>query len=149
LISFSGCVIIISHDRYFMDRVVDRLFVFKANGKIASFQGNYTEYSDILKTKNTVQIQVPSTKSDKTLSLNEQEPKHKLTNKRTNKEREELKKIEKEIDRLETEKAQLSEMFSGDKQSKEAYADAGKKLKVISEELDQKLERWEEFSDRL
>ncbi len=149
LISFSGCVIIISHDRYFMDRVVDRLFVFKANGKIASFQGNYTEYSDTLKTKNTVQTQVPSTKSDKTLSSNKQEPKHKLTNKLTNKEREELKKIEKEIDRLETEKAQLSKLFSGDKQSKDVYADAGKQLKIISEELDQKLERWEEFADRL
>jgi ATP-binding cassette subfamily F protein uup len=132
-----------------MDRVVDRLFVFKANGKIASFQGNYTEYSDILKTKNIVQTQVPSTKSDKMLSLNKQEPKHKLTNKLTNKEREELKKIEKEIDRLETEKAQLSEIFSGDKQSKEAYADAGKQLKIISEELDQKLERWKALADRL
>ena len=137
LLSFSGCVIVISHDRYFMDRVVDRFFIFKANGKISSFQGNYTEYRDTVKTHPPLQTQRPETKIETKQT--------KQTPKKQNPK--ELKKVEKEIALLETEKAKLSEIFSKGKQTKEIYADVGKQLKRLSKEIDQKVTRWTELAD--
>ncbi|RAP39008.1 ABC transporter ATP-binding protein [Candidatus Marinamargulisbacteria bacterium SCGC AAA071-K20] len=126
LLSFSGCLIVISHDRYFMDRVVDKLLVFKDKGAIDTFVGNYTDYVDTIKTKSspTKKHQVPA-----------QKPRQSDNNK--------IKKLEQEIERLESDKKKIESIFTDDKASHSDFADAGKKLKVVTATLDQKLQEWE------
>jgi ABC transport system ATP-binding/permease protein len=145
LLSFAGCVIIISHDRYFMDRVVDQLLVFSQTGKITTFTGNYTDYVDALKdirsaaNKKQVSSQ-PSSNSQKT-----SQPSFKK--RLNNRDREEMKRLEKEVDSLEIEKQSLAEIFSSGTGSSEDYAAAGKRLKEITEKLDKKILRWESLAE--
>jgi ABC transport system ATP-binding/permease protein len=144
--TFAGCVIVISHDRYFMDRVVDRLFVFNSKAQITPFDGNYTDYSDTLK---VIQAMSNSTGNKAPASEKKQDDREKETSvKLNNKERETLKRLEKEIDKLESEKAKLNDLFSLGTASSEDYADAGKRLKSITEDLENKLTVWTDLAER-
>lgn len=145
LLSFQGCVIIISHDRYFMDRVVDQLMVFDSRQHISLFSGNYTDYIDTVllledakKKKKSV---APSVKGDASGS---QEPSKKLSFK----EKEELKLLEKEITQLESDKKELDTFFVTGSGSASDYEAAGKKLKEITDQLEAKMARWEGLAER-
>lgn len=131
LLHFAGCVIVISHDRYFMDRVVDQLLIFKDKGHVTHFWGGYTDYIDTLKemAKIPTQKTLPSTP-------------------RTNqsKDPKELKKIETEIEKLEKEIKTLNNYLGTGAHSPEDYAKTGKQLKELSNQLEQKFARWEELA---
>lgn len=146
LINFKGCLIIISHDRYFMDRVVDNLLVFEGQGKITKFTGSYTEYAEAKKELDKIEaaknITAPK-KTEKQITTVPIERK-----KLTNFEQQEMKKLELEIEKLETEKKQLEAVFTNSEATPEDYLITGKKLKEITPRLNTMLNRWEDLAER-
>lgn len=146
--NFQGCLIVVSHDRYFMDKMVDHLFVFEGEGKIKDIVGNYTDFrkkqiQDKRDEKsNLAQAQVQQEKQV-VIEKKVEVEKRKLSYK----EKEEFKKIEKELETLETEKATIVEQLSsGLLTNKEVY-DLGIKLGKITEEIESKTERWMELAE--
>ena len=146
--NFQGCLIVVSHDRYFMDKMVDHLFVFEGEGKIKDIVGNYTDFrkkqiQDKRDEKsNLAQAQVQQEKQV-VIEKKVEVEKRKLSYK----EKEEFKKIEKEMETLETEKATIVEQLSsGNLTNKEVY-DLGIKLGKITEEIESKTERWMELAE--
>lgn len=131
LLSFSGVVVIISHDRYFMDRVVGRLLVFNDKGKISSFQGNYTDYMDTLK-----DIEAMSKKPIKIKQENSQK-----------KDRNQMKKLEAEMEQLEQDKEKLNTEYTRVSNTRANYEDIGKRMKVLETKLAATMERWEELAE--
>lgn len=144
LINFRGCVIVVSHDRYFMDKVVDHLLVFKGNGIIDDFPGNYSQYRywEAMKEKDeneSVQKKTPS----KTVNTWGGEKKRKLSFK----EKKEKEELEQEIAALENEKKEIElQLCSGDL-STEALVEKSRRLPLLEEELDEKSMRWLELSE--
>ncbi len=139
LLTFSGCVMIISHDRYFMDRVVDQLLVFNSNGIITHFAGTYSDYAALQKeNEKTAKSKIPVTK---TVSPPSTEKKG-----LTNAEQNEFKKLEADIITLEEETKRLNMLFSNIKTSTQEFEKAGKDLKEITQKLDSKVERWEHLA---
>ena len=142
---FPGCVIVVSHDRYFMDKVVDHLLVFNGDGEIKDFPGNYTQYRDwnALKPKETKPQSVSKPSSESKPSNETRETKRKLTYK----EKRELEQLEKDIEALEAEKKQIEEALCGGTTSVEDITTMSKRLPVLNEELDEKSMRWLELSE--
>lgn len=146
--NFQGCLIVVSHDRYFMDKMVDHLFVFEGEGKIKDIVGNYTDFrkkqiQDKRDEKNNLaQAQVQQEKQVVVEKKVEVE-KRKLSYK----EKEEFKKIEKDLETLESEKATIVEQLSsGNLNNKEVY-DLGIKLGKITDDIESKTERWMELAE--
>ena len=139
---FPGCVIIISHDRYFTDKIVDHLLVFQGNGKITDFPGNYTQYRmwQSLKPKETEQ-KGSTEKREKKNYHGEQ--KRKLTFK----EKRELEQLEKDIDALEKEQHLIEEALCSGTLSVEELTEKSKRLPQLKDELDEKSMRWLELSE--
>lgn len=141
LADFPGCVIIVSHDRYFMDKVVDHLLVFKGNGVVNDFPGNYTQYREwkSLKSKdeeNTVKKE------------NKAREKHGPERRRMSfKEKQEFAALEKEIAALEAERKQIEEMLCSGTLSVEELTEKSRRLPAIKDELDMKEMRWLELSE--
>ena len=140
--NFQGCLIVISHDRYFMDKVVDHLFVFHGEGKVQDFPGNYTQYRLEQGTKNQEQKTItPVVKSEKIKT----EQKRKLSFK----EKKELEELEIHMPQLEKEKSQLENLLSGGSSSAEEIAKASKRYQEVQDELDEAEMRWLELSELL
>jgi len=142
---FRGCLIVVSHDRYFMDKVVDHLLVFKGNGVVKDFPGNYTQYR-AWSTQETEAASgqermkgEPAAKAKPRLS----EPKRKLTYK----EQQELRELERVLPELEAKKAELEAALSGGLQDAEAIANASARYEEITNSLDEKEMRWLELSE--
>ena len=143
---FPGCVIVVSHDRYFMDKVVDHLLVFKGDGDIQDFPGNYTQYRSWIQLqpnqpKESKEIKVE--KEVKTTSDNNTQQKRKLTYK----EKRELEQLEIDIEKLETEQRELEEALCSGTLSVEELTEKSKRLPILKEELDEKSMRWLELSE--
>ena len=146
LINFKGCLIIISHDRYFMDRVVDNLLVFEGQGKITKFTGSYTEYAETKKELAKLESRKsipPKKKTEPKIAALPNERK-----KLTNFEEQEMKKLELEIEKLETEKKQLEAIFTNGEAAREDYLITGKKLKELTSRLNTMFSRWENLAER-
>ncbi len=140
---FTGCIMIVSHDRYFMDRVVDHLFVFEGKGKVRDFPGNY---SDFRQSGLTLKEQPSESKKPETKTEKGKEPeveKKKLTFK----EKYELDEINKELPKLEEKKSNLVQAMSQE-QDYAKLESMGAELKEIEEELESKELRWLELSER-
>lgn len=143
LADFPGCVIVVSHDRYFMDKVVDHLLVFQGNGKIDDFPGNYTQYREWCSLKSKDE-QPDSTKSEKReRNTNRNEGKRKMTYK----EKTEFAQLEKEIAALEEEQQQIEEALCGGSTSINEITRMSKRLPELKDELDEKSMRWLELSE--
>lgn len=140
---FPGCVIVVSHDRYFMDKVVDHLLVFKGEGEIKDFPGNYTQYREwqALQPKETSAGQKPNKISVDTRG--ERETKRKMSFK----EKREFEQLEKDIAALEDEKKQIEEALSSGTLSVEDITQMSRRLPVLNDELDEKSMRWLELSE--
>ena len=140
--SFKGCVIVVSHDRYFMDKVVDHLLVFKGQGDIRDFPGNYSDYRDWKLAKAEHEKEAVKPKEEKTQRV-------RLNDKRrmTFKERKEFEQLEKEIADLEAEKKQLEEALCSGSLSVEELTEKSKRLPMLNDELDEKTMRWLELSE--
>ena len=140
--SFKGCVIVVSHDRYFMDKVVDHLLVFKGQGDIRDFPGNYSDYRDWKQAKAEHDKEEAKPKEEKTQRV-------RLNDKRrmTFKEKKEFEQLEKDIAALEAEKAQIEEALCSGTLSVEELTEKSKRLPELNDELDEKTMRWLELSE--
>ena len=142
LADFPGCVIIVSHDRYFMDKIVDHLLVFKGDGIVQDFPGNYTQYRDwcMLKSKE----EEPATnKSNAMKERHRGEQRRKMTYK----EKMEYAQLEKDIESLEEERQQIEELLCSGTLSINELTEKSKRLPALKEELDAKEMRWLELSE--
>ena len=145
---FPGCVIVVSHDRYFMDKVVDHLLVFKGDGEIKDFPGNYTQYREwqTLQPKASIvasQSREPSQSSQSRDSCRSRESRRKMTYK----EKTEFERLEKEIAALEAEQHQLEEALCSGTLSIDELTEKSKRLPLLKDELDEKSLRWLELSE--
>ena len=139
---FPGCVIIVSHDRYFMDKVVDHLLVFKGGGEVQDFPGNYTQYRQWSQLSSQAESKVvPVERKEKPAYRNE--TKRKLTYK----EKTEFEQLEKDIAALETEQAEIEAQLSSGTLSVAEITEKSKRLPVLKDELDEKSMRWLELSE--
>ena len=144
LADFPGCVIIVSHDRYFMDKVVDHLLVFNGGGAVQDFPGNYTQYREwcSLKSKNEEKV------ARKEGSTGERERRRTEQRRRmTYKERVEYAQLEKDIAELEAERKLIEEQLCSGKLSIDELTEKSKRLPILKEELDNKEMRWLELSE--
>lgn len=140
---YQGCVLIVSHDRYFMDKVVDELMIFEGNGKISWFIGNYTDYYLKSKEKENEIIKDVSKKEIKNSNPTNGNKSPKLSFK----EKRELEMLEKEIPQLEEEKNKLTEQLSSSSLSFDEIQEISNKLENLIQSLDYKESRWLELSD--
>lgn len=145
---FPGCVIVVSHDRYFMDKVVDHLLVFKGEGEIQDFPGNYTQYRDYQKMKSKEDNQTKPVKNTKQVNT-EAKNNSSINGKRkmTFKEKQEYEQISEKINQLETEQKQLEEELCSGNLSVEELTEKSKRLPILKDELDELELRWLELSE--
>lgn len=141
LADFAGCVIIVSHDRYFMDKVVDHLLVFNGNGVVQDFPGNYTQYREWCSMKSKDE---PQTAKKETRQYNKSNSERR---KLTYKEKQELGQLEKDIAALEEEQHALEEELCSSTLSVDELTTKSKRLPEIKNELDDKETRWLELSE--
>lgn len=141
LADFPGCVIIVSHDRYFMDKVVDHLLVFKGNGVVNDFPGNYTQYREWCSLKS--RAEETAAKKDS----RPREKRHQERRKMSYKEKMEFAQLEKEIAELEKEQKEIEEQLCSGKLPVDELTEKSKRLPLIKEELDLKEMRWLELSE--
>ena len=146
LLDFPGCLIVVSHDRYFMDKIVDHLFVFKGNGVIDKFPGNYSDYR--------------AYEGSKTIALREQKSTVEKTekaswkvkdnaNKLSYNEQKEYNKLEKEIQKLEEEKGKLQALFTDENLSGDKINSISIELGELNNSIEEKTERWFELGSIL
>ena len=153
---FAGCVIVVSHDRYFMDKVVDHLLVFKGNGEIQDFPGNYTQYREWSRMQTKALMDEESkTKSAAKSNGNvvpaggtaKRDSNHENRRKMSFKEKREYEQLTQEIERLEKEQKQLEEELCSGTLSVEELTEKSKRLPEIKDELDEKGMRWLELAE--
>ncbi|MCF6294145.1 MAG: ABC-F family ATP-binding cassette domain-containing protein [Flavobacteriaceae bacterium] len=142
LLDFPGCLIVVSHDRYFMDKIVDHLFIFRGQGIIEDFPGNYSDFrtyeDSIIKTNNTSnkKIEKKQWKKDDNIKLSYNEQK-------------ELKNIESKLKSLEYDKKELEGKFHDETLSPEKINELSSQLKLLLNEIETKEERWLELLEKL
>ena len=142
---FPGCVIIISHDRYFMDKIIDHLLVFEGQGRIKDFPGNYTQYREWA----SLQPQEKTSTASNSKEDNDPKKNYRTDTKRklSYKEKREFEQLEEEIIQLEEEQKALEDALSGSELSVEEITEKSKRLASLKNELDEKSFRWLELSE--
>lgn len=140
LLDFPGCLVVVSHDRYFMDKIVDHLFVFKGNAEIEDFPGNYTDYrvyensqAKEEKTESKPKTSWKAPKAGSVLTYNEQK---------------EFKRLEKEIEKLEEEKRGLEAQFTNPSLAADTITELSIDLSKLNNSIEEKTERWFELSSK-
>jgi ATP-binding cassette subfamily F protein uup len=144
---FPGCVIVVSHDRYFMDKVVDHLLVFKGQGEVKDFPGNYTQYREWEKMESASSSTPRSTSSTSTPSSPNKSYRHDDRRRLSYKEKRELEQLEREIAALEEEQRLLEEQLCSGTLSVEELTEKSKRLPILKDELDEKSMRWLELEE--
>jgi ATP-binding cassette subfamily F protein uup len=147
LVNFQGCIIIVSHDRYFMDKLVDQLFIFEGDGVIKGFTGNYSDYRDMERElqKEAKEEKKETDKEQKQeVPTTSAAPKAKLSFK----EKFELEQIEKELPQLEQQKEALNQQLNSGISDHQKITEIADKLAKVSEEIDVKTMRWLELSEK-
>lgn len=144
---FKGCAIIVSHDRYFMDKVVDHLLVFQGQGDIRDFPGNYSQYREWKDAKEQ-QDREEKEKEEKDKPKEKVHREHSSSQKRmTYKERMEYQQLTKDIEALEKEKKEIEAALCSGTLSVDELTEKSKRLPILSDELDEKSMRWLELSE--
>ena len=144
---FPGCVIVVSHDRYFMDKVVDHLLVFKGEGEIQDFPGNYTQYREFLKMKTKEEEQKNIQPKKKTAAEPKKDYHNNTKRKMTFKEKREYEQLSDRISQLEKEQKQLETALCSGRLTVEKLTEKSKRLPLLKEELDGLELRWLELSE--
>lgn len=146
---FAGCVIVVSHDRYFMDKVVDHLLVFKGEGEIQDFPGNYTQYREWCRLQPKTEGEGTEKKATKPTAKEQPSATQKKEGKRkmTYKEKREYEQLTKELEQLENEQKTLEEALCSGQLSVEELTDKSKRLPEIKDEIDEKEMRWLELAE--
>lgn len=143
LLDFPGCLLVVSHDRFFMDKIIDHLLIFKGNGEIEGFSGSYSDYRE--HEEEQVRIQRQTTSTEKPV----QEEKKSEANTLTYKERKEYGNLESKINRLEIEKEKMEQAFATEDWDIETINKKSKELQAVIDEIEEKTERWFELSSKL
>ena len=152
---FAGCVIVVSHDRYFMDKVVDHLLVFKGEGEIQDFPGNYTQYRDWSRLQEKDEAEKAAAAAKTTASTNDgagtakRDANFENKRKMSYKEKREYEQLTQEIDKLTEEQKKLEEALCSGTLSVEELTEKSKRLPEIKDELDEKEMRWLELAEML
>ena len=153
---FAGCVIVVSHDRYFMDKVVDHLLVFKGEGEIQDFPGNYTQYREWSRlqtkeeeasAKGKSAANAPAKTENNAAGTAKRDASFENKRKMTYKEKREYEQLAKEIEALEAELKQLEEALCSGTLSVDELTEKSKRLPLIKDELDEKEMRWLELAE--
>jgi len=146
--SFEGCLVVVSHDRYFMDKMVDHLFVFQGQGKIKDLVGNYTEYrKDLLNTDKDAKSTTIKDLPTEIVIDKPKEPVKSDKRKLSYKEKSEFETLEKELAQLEEKKETLTQILSDATKSNQEIMEAGIELSKVVSSIDDKTERWLELSE--
>jgi ATP-binding cassette subfamily F protein uup len=141
LLNFKGCLLLVSHDRYFMDHLVDQLFVFEGDGKIRLFNGNYSDYRSWADGQEQDDEPEPEAKEVKPVTQSSSEKR-----KPSNKEKMEFNQLQSEIEKLEKQKAEINALLNGGSSDHTQLTAWGVQLEQTVAQLDQKTERWLELS---
>jgi ATP-binding cassette subfamily F protein uup len=147
--SFKGCVIVVTHDRYFMDKVVDHLFVFHGNADVQDFPGNYTDYREWREAKEALEREEKNNKekNEKRESAPKSNTSPDKPRKMSFKEKREFEELEKEIAALEEEKKQTEEALASGTLQNDELMEKSNRIGKIIDELDEKTMRWLELSE--
>ena len=156
LANFGGCVIVVSHDRYFMDKVVDHLLVMKGDGELQDYPGNYSDYRTWRELKaaeeaekaNGKTVSANNNKTSNEVETNKVKPRTEKAPRLSFKEKEELKQLNRDLPLLETEKAAIEEVMSSGTLSNEELMKKGQRMQEIIELLEEKEMRWLELSEK-
>ena len=138
---FPGCVIVVSHDRYFMDKIVDHLLVFEGDGKVSDFPGNYTQY------RQWQSLQPKSPKATTAQDTPKKNYRNDTRRRMSFKEKMEFERLTNEIEQLETEQRQIEEALCSGTLSIDELTEKSKRLPILKDELDEKSLRWLELSE--
>ncbi len=145
LIQFKGCALVVTHDRYFLDKMIDHLFVFKGKGEIKDFPGNYSQFraaEDALEKQEKKSEKTSRKKSEELANKPSRPPKMSYKDKRT------FETLGKEIDALESRKKELEELLSaGTIQGEAEWAEVSKELSTVIEQIDEKSVKWLELAE--
>ncbi|HYG21049.1 MAG TPA: ABC-F family ATP-binding cassette domain-containing protein [Ohtaekwangia sp.] len=139
---FSGCLLLVSHDRYFMDHLVNQLFVFEGDGKIRLFNGNYSDYRDWVEEQESKPAVVKTIAAPPAAKTGSAEKK-----KASYKEKQEYEKLQEEIEGLEAKKRETEALFNSGSTDHQALKQWGDELRVINEALERKTLRWLELAE--
>lgn len=145
--SFKGCVIVVSHDRYFMDKVVDHLLAFSGNAKIKDFPGNYTQYREWKEVQELIEKEAVQAEKIKEEKPKVEAPKREEKKKISYKDKREFEELDALIPQLESEKAQLENDLSSPDLSPEALLAKSNRISELIDEIDEKTLRWLELSE--
>lgn len=137
---FEGCLIIVSHDRYFMDRLTDHLFIFEGNGKIRDFSGNYSDYRSFLEEQK--QAETKAVKENKVV-----ENAKSLKTKLSFKEKQEYEQLERQIAEAESKKTLFMDKLNGKETDHALLTEWSQKIDELDREIEQKMERWLELDE--
>lgn len=139
---FSGCLLLVSHDRYFMDHLVDQLFVFEGDGKIRQFNGNYTDYRDWLDEQENLKLNVSK-------SIPREETNTNLAEKRkvSFKEKQEYDRLQEEIEALEKKKVEISALFTSGVTDHKQLREWTEKIQFLTTQIEEKTMRWLELAE--
>jgi ATP-binding cassette subfamily F protein uup len=142
---FSGCLLLVSHDRYFMDHLVNQLFVFEGDGNIRLFNGNYSDYRDWIEEQEAVAASPKAAKP----AVKEEAPVVAATEKRkaSFKEKQEYEKLQAEIEALEKQKNEISALINSGNTDHKQLQEWGQKMQQITNDIDTKTMRWLELAD--
>jgi len=145
---FKGCLIVVSHDRYFMDKMVDHLFVFNGNGKVKDLIGNYSAYRSlkVKEAKESKKSASPSVEEKEEVVETKPAPKQEKR-KLSYKEQQEFDSLEGILEKLEEEKEELTAILSNPDADNDELMKAGQRLSAVVEEIDEKTNRWLELSE--
>ena len=136
LANFKGCVIVVSHDRFFLDRIVNHLFVFKGNGEVKDFPGDYSTYRHCL--LNEEKERKANVQSNQNVSKNQDKPKKVSSNRLTYKEKKELEELLILLKNLETEKIDLEQLMSSGEMPTDELLKAGNRVSELINIIDEK-----------
>ena len=143
LAEFAGCILLVSHDRYFLDRLVDHLFVFEGDGKIKDYNGSYSEYRVEQEAKEKEIKKVAKLENESTAKVKTEKPKTKLSFK----EKYEFENLEQELEDLETEKGQLEAELAANPTDFDVISKASGRLTEVIKLISEKTDRWLELSE--
>ena len=141
--SFAGCLLIVSHDRFFIDKIVDHVFAFEGNGLIRDFPGNYTQYADRREEEEKARREASKTTTTPSQPTREKNRQRRLTYK----EQQEMKQLEIDMESLNSERTELETALSSGTLSPEKLLEASRRVAEIIDILDEKEMRWLELSE--
>jgi ATP-binding cassette subfamily F protein uup len=147
LAEFKGCLILVSHDRFFMDKLVDHLFIFEGKGEVYDFPGNYSEYRSSQKMQEIESRRNKDQDNTKKQDVRESKPANQATRKLSYKEKKELETLTAEIESLEKEKLQLENSLGSGGMKPEELIKASNRIAEVIKLIDEKTDRWLELSE--